>query len=548
MEKHDTQPVQIGGAYAILGMDLVGFSVLPDDDQVEAIEHLYRWIQEALSYHSLAETDYRWSPAGDGGYITFASTTGSAKAIDVAFSLCEKVKRPDWKPSSGEQLRIQMALHAGVIQEGRDLGRDTNIWGHGINMTARILSVAVPSQLLVSKQYADLHVDNRRHHDFTVGDVHWRTVKHGHQVEVMNVNRHDLGLAQDHARAMRWHSIGDLWTQTIHGYQALVQDTIRSGNPVAAVAAAKFLLELDEQEAVREFCKRIALVDLSSSSQPAPIAHRLFAHLPPQTLMRMIEKMQPQHLRAGEILADLGAREDTSFFIVSGEIAVEIPGQPAPKTVSAGDLIGEFNLWIPNLPRTATLRALTEVFILALPHNDFSDVLATSEDAARVVYGVIRQRIMENALTSCTLFPEITPARGGEAWAFSAECQKYAQGSQVDLDNTAYILFSGSVEIYPRQDHRLVVESNGMFGSEAVVGIVSSIGNPDGSTATVLRESVMVKIAHTDILRLHEEVPAVRNAWNGLWGQRTGEIKHLVRDDSGRVSNPDQCPSPTHAS
>ena len=73
MEIRDRQPEQTGGAYAILGIDLVAFSVLPGDDQVEAIAHLYRWIQEALSYHSLAETDYRWSPAGDGGYITFVS-------------------------------------------------------------------------------------------------------------------------------------------------------------------------------------------------------------------------------------------------------------------------------------------------------------------------------------------------------------------------------------------------------------------------------------------------------------------------------------------
>jgi class 3 adenylate cyclase len=141
-----------GGVYAVLGMDIVSFSTLHDDDQIRAIRKLMSWISEALAFHSVTEGDYRWSPAGDGGYLSFTSIAACDKAIDVAFAILEKLQRPDWVPRSGEKTCIRAALHSGTVQEGHGLGRETNMWGMGINTAARILSLAATSQLLVSRQ------------------------------------------------------------------------------------------------------------------------------------------------------------------------------------------------------------------------------------------------------------------------------------------------------------------------------------------------------------------------------------------------------------
>src|SRR5580704_8865022 len=176
-----------GGVYAVLGMDIVSFSTLHDDDQIRAIRKLMSWISEALAFHSVTEGDYRWSPAGDGGYLSFTSIAACDKAIDVAFAILEKLQRPDWVPRSGEKTCIRAALHSGTVQEGHGLGRETNMWGMGINTAARILSLAATSQLLVSRQYFDTYIKERREQDFEVGKVHSHTVKHGARVEVMNI-------------------------------------------------------------------------------------------------------------------------------------------------------------------------------------------------------------------------------------------------------------------------------------------------------------------------------------------------------------------------
>ena len=525
---NDPEILQLDGAFAILGMDLVSFSTLDDDDQIRAIGYLYQWIREALAYHSITEKEYRWSPAGDGGYVTFVSTPGCHKAIDATFSISEKIQHPDWIPGSGEKLRVRMALHAGLIKEGWDLGRGTNIWGHGINVTARILSVSAPNQVLVSKQYADLYASRRPAEDFTLGELHWRTVKHGFQVEVMNVNRGELGINAQNATAMRWHNIGGLWERTIQDYKSFIHDTLRSNNPVAAIGAAKFLLDLGEREPVWALCEKIGNVDSESLGACPAYTHRLFSQLPPDVLFRVIEKIRPRRLGDGEMLAEIGTREDSAFFIVSGEIAVEMPRSTVKKTVSQGDLIGEFALWIPNLPRTATLRAISDTLVLELHHDEFAPLLACSRDVGNLVYGIIRKRIIENVLTSQPLFPEMSTCLKEGMSYIPAECECYTQGTQLDLEHDTYVLFSGSVEVYPRTDRCLVVESHGVFGSEAVLGLVCRLGKSDGPSGTVLRDSVAVKIDHSVLRDLQDRIPAVRNVWNRLWGQRMGEIEDAI--------------------
>ena len=526
------QHLPIDGTYAVLGMDLVSFSALRDEDHAHAMRSLHRWIQESLLFHSIVEGEYRWSPAGDGLYVTFISNAGSRKAIDVAFSILEKVQRSDWISRTSDGARIRMALHASVIQAEHDVGRGTNICEQGVDMTARIVSVSAPSQLLVSKPYVEFYLSGRTDHDFTLGDVQWRTVKNGHHVEVMNVHRDDLGLDNDHAKAMRWHYVGSLSGQTVQDYESVIHDTMRSENPIAAIAAAKRLLDLNEREPVRELCRAIGQEDGASERDHPLSTHLLFQHMPPHVRLSVIEKMQPKHLKRGEMLARVGAQEDRSFFIVSGNIAVEIPGSNTTITVTEGDLIGEFSLWIRYLPRTATLKALTDAFVLELPHDGFRATLESVPDVETLVYGVVKQRIIEDVFNSPTLFPGLSDQVRAELSSSSAECQKHAPGTQLDLCDGTYVMFSGSVEIYPRSDQYFVVQSVGIFGAESVIGIVSSMGNPDGSTALVRRESVAVKIPQAVLLEIQEREPAVRNAWNALWGERMGDIEEAIRNRS----------------
>ena len=228
----------VTGAHAILGMDIVSFSTLKDEDQLAVSKKLMRYIREALAFHSIGEDAYRWSPAGDGGYLTFVTDASCHAAVDVAFSIFEKVNSRSG--NSTDQFHIRAALHAGVITEDYDLGRDTNIWGIGINTTARVLSISETSQLLVSKQYFDAYLKEQREHEFHIGEAYWRTVKHGVRVEVMNIGRAGVCLGCDEALGKRWRYIGGLWRKMVQEYESLIGDAMHSGEPVAAIAAAKF--------------------------------------------------------------------------------------------------------------------------------------------------------------------------------------------------------------------------------------------------------------------------------------------------------------------
>jgi class 3 adenylate cyclase len=513
-----------GGVYAVLGMDIVSFSTLHDDDQIRAIRKLMSWISEALAFHSVLEGDYRWSPAGDGGYLSFTSIPACGKAIDVAFAILEKLQRPDWVPRSGEKTCIRAALHSGTVQEGQGLGRETNMWGMGINTAARILSLAATSQLLVSRQYFDTYIKERREEDFEVGKVHSHTVKHGAKVEVMNISRAGLGLDNRKASAKRWRYIGALWRKTIEEYSWLARDTMVSGDSIAAIAAAKFLLLLGERERVRKLCDEIGRSHLDHG----PVTHRLFGQMPPDLLYRVIEKMRPRVLKTNEVLCELGAPAIGCFFPVSGTLVVEVPGSSEPIPIQEGQIVGEFSLWITNLKRTARIRSLDEGLVLEMQNKDFTEILEASPDVANIVYSIVRGRVTENILRSNVLFPGLTVALQDNLTVIPTVCEKHAPGAQLSLEQVAYVVFSGAVSIQAEGSSPLDISCEGRIGFERVVGIVSGIGSsPDGRVATVREEAVTVRIDHKTLTDLQARFSSIENAWNALHGQRLGELRKV---------------------
>ncbi len=380
MEKPSTgrfvQPTEdVGGVHAVLGVDIVSFSTLEDADQVIAIENLLAWIDEALAFNGISENDYRWSPAGDGGYLTFASHAACCCAVDVAFSVAQKVQNLRSRPRSGGKIRLTMALHAGTVTEARELGRNRNIWGTGINMTARILSIAMPRQLLMSQQYFEAYIQGQREDEFEVGAVQCRTVKHGVRVQVMNVNRHDLCLTDEEAKDRRWQAIGNVWRRTIADYKSLIDDAMQSGEPIAALAAGKFLLNLHSPEAVQELCHMIGRTDDRPDAPYPHQTHYLFSLMPPDVLLRVVEAATPRLIGTGAVLCRQGEPAQTCFFPVSGTLVVDVPGQERPIRILPGQIVGEFGLWIPNITRTATVRSLDDGLLLELDSDQFGKIL-----------------------------------------------------------------------------------------------------------------------------------------------------------------------------
>ena len=261
----------------------------------------------------------------------------------------------------------------------------------------------------------------------------------------------------------------------------------------------------------------------STDQRPAapypPRTHYLFSLMPPDILLRVLEAATPRLASAGAVLCRKGEPASTCFFPVSGQLVVDVPGLERPIRIPAGQIVGEFGLWIPNITRTATVRSMDDGLLLELDRDQFKEILKDTPAVADGVHSVIRNRILDNVLKSQRLFP-LGAAEAREAWAeMRPVCEKHEKDTVLNLNASVYILLSGAVCITPANGRPLTVKADGTFGAEQVIGLVSDIGSPDGERAIVLEETVAVKFAHSAVMKLLQ-VDAVGAAWSALCGER----------------------------
>ncbi len=511
----------VAGQHAILGVDIVSFSTLEDHEQLVVIKELLLLIRQALVYNGISDDVYRWSPAGDGGYLTFVTDTGCHSAIDVAFSIFEKLKFAE--SSVPDQFSIRAALHAGNVTEGDDMVRDTNIWGIGINTTARILTISKPSQLLVSKQYFDGYIKDQREEQFSIGKSFSRTVKHGVRVEVMNVSRQGVCLEEAEANDRRWSHIGNLWCETAQEYEFLIGDAMRSGEPLAAIAAAKFLLALGGKDRVRQLCGMLTYHESNPDCGYPQQTHEIFSSMPPDVLLDVIERMNPRFVKPGDIICRDGLPAETCFLPVAGSATLEVAGHAATPFEN-GMIYEEIGLWVPNLIQTATVRAKDAGLVLELEHQDFYKILQRYSGVADVVNGLIKMKIIDYVWRNSEIFPGLAAELAGNFSGLSAQCEKFKSGEVLDLVSYAYVLLTGRVSIRTFNGKLHEIIGGRRFDRLAVAGMLCEIGMPDGSTADVLEETVAVKICHDVLFELQKKYPMIGTAWNSLCGQRLSEV------------------------
>jgi class 3 adenylate cyclase/CRP-like cAMP-binding protein len=514
------------GTHAVLGMDVVGYSQLSNQGQEQAIAKILEWISGALGYYNIKEGDFRWSPAGDGGYITFASPEACARAVDVGLSIAQHLEDSQ---DRRDRLKMRFAVHAGQIVEAPELGGSTNILGEGINTAARILTVSGAGQILVSDQYFDIYINGKRE-NLQCSDAYYRTVKHGVEVRVRNVHRGSLGIDEKTARSQRWFAIGDLWAKAIREYEFLITDAMNSADPVAALAAAKFLMGLDPaSNAGSELLDTIS--DLGpDSARYRKRTHRIFSALPRSALRELMRLASVRIYHAGQFICRDNEVAENCFFPIYGRVEVELPIDPKP-TVPPGEIVGEFGLWIPNIRRTASLRARDECLLLEIGFSDFRNICEKSQDVDQAITATIRARVQENVANSGILFPGLTDQQRQMLKERPVECQKCPARTKLNLTTHTHILFAGEVQITPEGRRPIEFDARARFGHERVIGIhvYDDPADVDGTDALVLEESVVVSIPRALLEELQRTCDQTHMAWGALKGARATELRRLHR-------------------
>jgi predicted MFS family arabinose efflux permease len=116
----------------------------------------------------------------------------------------------------------------------------------------------------------------------------------------------------------------------------------------------------------------------------------IFAPLPPASIERLAEALAPVELAAGTVLFRSGDAGDRFYVVASGELAVDLPA--GEKLEGPGGWVGEIAL-LRAIPRTATVRAHTDVELLALDREVFLDAVTGHDRASQAANFIVGERL-----------------------------------------------------------------------------------------------------------------------------------------------------------
>ena len=118
-----------------------------------------------------------------------------------------------------------------------------------------------------------------------------------------------------------------------------------------------------------------------------------FGSLDARSLQRLAAAMAPVHLFGGQVLFNEGEAADAVYLLVSGRLTVA-SAEGTLAEIAPGELVGELAL-LAGRPRSATVRALRDSLLLALPAERFRAVVGRTPDAALRLASGLAARIAD---------------------------------------------------------------------------------------------------------------------------------------------------------
>lgn len=117
----------------------------------------------------------------------------------------------------------------------------------------------------------------------------------------------------------------------------------------------------------------------------------IFSPLSPPVLERLAGRLTPVQAQGGEEIIRVGDHGDRFYVVSSGEVDVLVDGRP-PRREGEGSYFGEIAL-LRDVPRTATVRAATDVELYALDRDDFLPAVTGHAGSVQAAEGVIGARL-----------------------------------------------------------------------------------------------------------------------------------------------------------
>jgi class 3 adenylate cyclase len=135
---------------SVLFMDIVDYSKLPDDQQMQVKQNFSTLVVDALK--GLPEEDCIKLDTGDGMALCYLGAPEDI--LYVAIGLRDAFIQV--KSICATCYSVRLGINLGPIKIMEDINGNRNTIGDGINAGQRIMSFAEPNQLLVSRTYYDI--------------------------------------------------------------------------------------------------------------------------------------------------------------------------------------------------------------------------------------------------------------------------------------------------------------------------------------------------------------------------------------------------------
>jgi len=141
--------------------------------------------------------------------------------------------------------------------------------------------------------------------------------------------------------------------------------------------------------------RRLLRTDAAGTVRPRELAALMrvpfFTSLNGPAVERLASALIPVSAGPGARIITQGQLGDRFYIIASGEVQVDVKGKPV-RTLGAGESFGEIAL-LRQIPRTASVTALTPVELLALDRHHFVETVTGQPAAVAAAEAVIHAHL-----------------------------------------------------------------------------------------------------------------------------------------------------------
>ena len=182
----------------ILLIDVVGYSKLLVNEQVELLQELNQIVRSTPSFRS-AEANGKLIrlPTGDGMALIFFRSPEEPAQCALEIHAASK---------SHPHLQLRMGVHSGPVNQISDVNDRSNVAGTGINVAQRVMDCGDAGHILLSKHVVDDLAQYRHWQPFLHDLGEWE-VKHGLRLNLVNLYKDGLGnpaIPEKLKRGQRW--------------------------------------------------------------------------------------------------------------------------------------------------------------------------------------------------------------------------------------------------------------------------------------------------------------------------------------------------------